>query len=427
MNALPGLCRDCGADGNAGRRCAACGSPRLLRHAQRDALSIAHLDCDAFYASVEKRDNPALRDKPLIVGGGKRGVVSTCCYIARRHGVRSAMPMFKALEACPHAVVVPPDMPRYAAVSRQLRLMMDGLTPAIEPLSIDEAFLDLSGTSALHHAAPAVLLSRFQGKVEEELGITVSIGLSANKFLAKFASDMNKPRGFTILSLEEAPAVLAPLPVERLWGVGPAAARRLGGRGINRIGDLQPLDDVEALRLLGEDGVRLARLSRGEDHRAVQTGARRKSISAETTFSDDHADAAYLEQRLRDAATRVGEQLRAKGLVTRQITLKLKTARFQSLTRSRTLSQPTASTAALIDASLPLLKALIDGTGYRLLGIGAAIEEKAEASAQLPLDAKAPRRLALEQTVDSLRNRFGDKLSFGVRRARPKHTYGEDE
>lgn len=420
------LCRACGADGITASRCPACASPRLLRHPERDSLAIAHVDCDAFYASIEKRDRPDLRDKPLIVGGGKRGVVSTCCYIARRYGVRSAMPMFKALEACPQAVVLPPDMAKYSAVSRQLRQYFDALTPVVEPLSIDEAFLDLSGTAALHHASPAVVLSRLQGEIERELGITISIGLSVNKFLAKFASDLDKPRGFTLLSQAEGRARLAPLPLERLWGVGPAAARRLAARGLRLIGDLQPLDDFAAQALLGPEGVRLARLSRGEDERRVEPGSRRKSISAETTFSDDHGDLAYLEQRLRDCATRVGESLRAKGLSTRRVSLKLKTDRFQTITRTRTLASPSQTAAVLIDSTLPLLRMLADGTRYRLIGVGAEIGEAADGESELPLDSVAPRRLKLEQTVDALRQRFGDSVSMGIRR-RPRHSFGEDD
>ncbi len=199
---LPRL--SCAAKSVSIRRCHACGSPRLLRHRELYSLTLAHIDCDAFYASVEKRDNPELRDKPLIIGGGKRGVVSTACYLARIHGVRSAMPMFKALEACPDAVVVKPDMEKYVRVGREVRQMMRELTPLVEPLSIDEAFLDLSGTERLHKAPPAIVLARFAKRVEEEIGISASIGLSYCKFLAKVASDIEKPRGFSVIGEAEA-------------------------------------------------------------------------------------------------------------------------------------------------------------------------------------------------------------------------------
>ena len=182
----------------------------MVAHDELGQLSIAHMDCDAFYASVEKRDNPTLRDRPVIVGGGTRGVVSTCCYIARIKGVRSAMPMFQALKLCPEAVVVKPRFPAYLEASRAIRAMMEELTPSIEPLSLDEAFLDLSGTARLHGAPPAVLLARLTKRMEDELGLTGSIGLSHNKFLAKIASDLDKPRGFSVIGRAETESFLKP-------------------------------------------------------------------------------------------------------------------------------------------------------------------------------------------------------------------------
>ena len=200
------FCRDCLADATPqGARCAACGSPRLLRHDELDTLAIAHVDCDAFYATIEKRDDPTLAAEPVIVGGGKRGVVATACYIARTFGVKSAMPMFEALRLCPQAKVVRPNMEKYAKAGREVRRMMLALTPLVEPLSIDEAFLDLSGTARLHGMSPAKALARFAADVEKNLRITVSIGLSCNKFLAKVASDLDKPRGFAVLGGSEAP------------------------------------------------------------------------------------------------------------------------------------------------------------------------------------------------------------------------------
>src|SRR5689334_19054038 len=231
---MAGFCRDCfAAAGATSSRCAACGSPRLLRHEQLNALSIAHVDCDAFYATIEKRDDPSLADKPLIIGGGKRGVVSTACYIARTFGVHSAMPMFKARKLCPHATVIPPDMAKYVKVGREVRKLMFDLTPQVEPLSIDEAFMDLTGTERLHGMSPAQSLARFSRRIEAEIGITVSIGLSANKFLAKIASDMDKPRGFAVLGKDEALAFLSPKPVGFIWGVGKVSAARLQRDGYN--------------------------------------------------------------------------------------------------------------------------------------------------------------------------------------------------
>ncbi|MCO4809922.1 MAG: DNA polymerase IV, partial [Planktomarina temperata] len=197
---MPAFCRDCLTTfETAPRRCTACGRPRIAAHPELFSLSIAHMDCDAFYASVEKRDNPELASKPVIIGGGRRGVVSTACYVARVRGVKSAMPMFQALKLCPEAVVVRPRMEEYVKASAAIRKMMQELTPAIEPLSLDEAFLDMTGTTALHGAPPAVMLARLVKRMREELGLTGSIGLSHNKFLAKVASDLDKPRGFSVI------------------------------------------------------------------------------------------------------------------------------------------------------------------------------------------------------------------------------------
>ncbi len=414
------LCRDCASEiPSDSPRCAACGSPRQIIHRSWPVLSIAHVDCDAFYAAIEKRDNPGLRDKPVIVGGGKRGVVSTCCYVARLFGVRSAMPMFKALAACPKAVVIKPDMAKYKSVSLQLRAMMDDLTPIVEPISIDEAFLDLSGTELLHHAAPAATLVKFQNRVEKELGITVSVGLAPNKFLAKFASDMDKPRGFRVIDMAEAPGLLAPLPVDRLPGVGAASAKRLASKHIRLIQDLQALDEKSAVTLLGEDGLRLIARAWGRDSRVVTTNRARKSISSERTLEEDVADRASLEAHMRRAAESVGSDLRHKNLNAIRLTIKLKTASFRSVTRSTTLTVPSPSTAVLLRAALQLLDSLIDGTRYRLIGLSADIAEQDGESLLLPLDQRDTRRLTLERAVDSLRDKFGNKLAFGAKSPSP--------
>jgi DNA polymerase-4 len=247
---MPGLCRDCletypdPAAGAAAQRCPACDSPRLIWHPDLDRLSFAHIDCDAFYASVEKRDRPELRDKPVIVGGGQRGVVSAACYVARLYGVHSAMPMFKALKACPDAVVIRPDMAKYVAVGRTIRERMLALTPMVEPLSIDEAFLDLSGTEALHHGWPARSLARLVKGIEEEMNLTASIGLSYNKFLAKIASDLDKPRGFAVLGYGAAQSFLAEQPVGIIWGVGKSLRATLARDGITLVRHLLPYKEV---------------------------------------------------------------------------------------------------------------------------------------------------------------------------------------
>src|ERR1700730_3880157 len=268
------LCRDClRKESQGSARCAHCGSPRTISLEAAGGLNIAHIDCDAFYAAVEKRDDPSLNDQPLIVGGaGPRGVVSTWCYLARTFGVRSAMPMSRARALCPNAIVLPPDMAKYARVGREIRTRMMALTPLVEPLSIDEAFLDLTGCEGSNGAGAAETLARSAGRVEAEIGVTVSVGLSYCKFLAKLASDLNKPRGFTSFSREEAKAWLATQSVERLWGIGRVGRERLERSGFRLIGDLQRIEEREALLRLGEDGLRLWRLAQGRDDRAVHAG-----------------------------------------------------------------------------------------------------------------------------------------------------------
>src|SRR2546430_2782652 len=296
---MPGFCRDCRQDvPPAHGRCGACSSPRIVRHAELDRLAIAHVDCDAFYATIEKRDDPTLADQPVIVGGGARGVVLTACYVARTFGVRSAMPMFEARRRCPQAVVVRPDMDKYARVGREVRALMRDLTPLVEPVSIDEAFMDLSGTERLHGVAPAKSLAGFAARVERELRITVSVGLSCNKFLAKIASDLDKPRGFAVLGGAEAAAFLAPRPVTQIFGVGKAAQARLARDGLRTVGDLQRLDQTELMRRYSAEGTRLWRLARGLDERPVRAERAAQSVSAGTTFQHHLASFRPLELQL---------------------------------------------------------------------------------------------------------------------------------
>ena len=267
---MASLCRDCYLVADSMLpRCPGCGGGRLVHHRAVLRLAIAHIDCDAFYASVEKRDRPDLQGRPVIVGGGTRGVVTAACYVARIYGVKSAMPMFKALKACPDAVVIKPDFAKYTAASRHMRLLMSELTPLVQPLSIDEAVLDLGGTEALHGAAPAVVLARFANAVETQIGVTVSIGLAANRLMAKIAAGRDKPRGFTVIDAAEAASLLAPESVRLLPGVGAALARKLETLGITRLGQLQALPEREAERKLGDDGPGLVRRARGEDPRVV--------------------------------------------------------------------------------------------------------------------------------------------------------------
>jgi len=410
----PALCRDCAhrqtfdAMAEAPRRCAACGSPRLLVHPELNELSIAHIDCDAFYAAVEKRDNPGLRDKPLIIGGGKRGVVATCCYIARTFGVRSAMPMFKALALCPRAVVIRPNMAKYASVARQVRGLMMDLTPLVEPLSIDEAFLDLSGTQAIHGGSAAFVLSRFASRIEHDLGITVSIGLSYCKFLAKIASDIDKPRGFTVVGRSDAMAFLSERPIGIVSGIGKVMQERLARAGLVRFGDLQHREEADLLRLDGAEGQRLYRLAHGWDDRKVTPERDTKSISSETTFETDLSHAEDLIPLLHSLSEKIALRLRRAGLATRGVSLKLKTADFKTRTRARSGFAPTQLSNRIFTAARELLLKELDGTRFRLIGIAAQDLCAAEEADRGDLvDTNIAREKATEAAIDTLRDRFG--------------------
>lgn len=400
------FCRDCLKDAaQAATRCPACGSPRLVRHPEAGKLTIAHIDCDAFYATIEKRDDPALADKPVIVGGGKRGVVSTCCYIARTYGVRSAMPMFEAKRRCPNAVIIKPNMAKYVEVGREVRKRMRDLTPLVEPLSIDEAFLDLTGTERLHGMSAAKVLARFAIDVERELGITVSIGLSASKFLAKIASDLDKPRGFAVIAPAEAMAFLAPRPVGFIYGVGAVSAAKLAQDGFRLIADLQRADQHDLMRRYGEEGLRLWRLARGIDDRSIDPERETKSISAETTFDRDISEFRPLEQTLWELTEKVSRRLKAQALAGSTVTLKLKSADFKIRTRARSLGSPTQLAARIFAAGRDLLKHEVGTTRFRLIGIGVSHLE--DAAGDELADLLNRREAQAEHAVDKLREKFG--------------------
>ena len=406
---MPVLCRDCLHPFQAGSRCPACRSPRIVDHPELTQLCIAHMDCDAFYASVEKRDNPALRDHPVIVGGGTRGVVSTCCYLARIAGVRSAMPMFQALKLCPDAVVVKPRMAAYAEASRAIRAMMETLTPAIEPLSLDEAFLDLTGTERLHGAPPATLLARLTRDMEVQLGLTGSVGLSHNKFLAKIASDLDKPRGFSVVGRAETADFLRPKPVRIIWGVGTATQTALDQAGIRSIADLLRWDRADLSARYGQMGERLYALARGQDFRRVNRDERLKSISKETTFFEDTSDPDLLDGHIWRLSEQVADRAKAKHLSGRTVTLKLKRGDFQLVTRRHSLTDPTQLTDRIYRAARDLY-ALAGVRGpFRLIGVGVsdlAPEDQADLSRDL-LDPQATKRAAAERASDAIRLKFG--------------------
>jgi DNA polymerase IV len=414
-------CRDCLASfepsgGKAFERCPSCHSPRFLRHEEIDTLAIAHIDCDAFYASVEKRDAPHLRDLPVIVGGGKRGVVATCCYVARTFGVRSAMPMFKALALCPQAVVIRPDMAKYVRVGREIRALMQALTPLVEPLSIDEAFLDLSGTETLHGALPALVLAKFAKRIEDDIGVTISVGLSYCKFLAKIASDLDKPRGFAMIGRAEAKDFLAERPVTLIFGIGRVSEAKLAQDGFRVIGDLQARGETELMRLYGQEGRRLWQLSQGIDARKVEPERNTKSISSETTFNVDLGSEAELTPILYALCEKVASRLKRADLACRGITLKLKTADFTLRTRARSNFPPTQLPGRIFAPAEALLKAEIDGTRFRLIGIAAHDLCPAAAADRGDLvDTKVRREKSEDQAIDRIRGKFGaDAIVKGI-------------
>ena len=403
------LCRDCLSTADHIERCLECGSPRILRHQELFDLSIAHMDCDAFYASVEKRENPSLVDKPLIIGGGRRGVVSTACYIARIRGVKSAMPMFQALKLCPDAVIVKPRMALYAEVSKEIRKMMDDLTPSVEPLSLDEAFIDLSGTQKLHGAPPAVMLVKLINRMQSELGLTGSIGLSHNKFLAKIASDLDKPRGFSVIGVQDTEKFLKDKPVRLIWGVGKAMQQSLEGSGIRTFSDLLRWERKDLNAKFGQMGDRLWHLARGQDARPVDSRAAMKSISNETTFFEDTSDLDLLHGHLWRMCEKVSSRAKAKGIAGRVLTLKLKTNAHKLITKRVTLRDATQLADTLYQSLSALLDQLEKGQSYRLLGAGLSdlcSEKEAELSPDL-LNMQASQRGKAERASDAIRKKFG--------------------
>lgn len=414
MKATLSICRDCGhQEAKNSQRCSVCASPRILYHDELAQLQIAHLDCDAFYAAVEKRDDPSLLSKPVIIGGGKRGVVSTACYVARTCGVHSAMPMFKALKACPDAVVIKPDMKKYAKVGREIRQLMQGLTPAVEPLSIDEAFMDLSGTQNLHKAVPAEILVNLAIKIQQEIGITVSVGLSYCKFLAKVASDLHKPRGFSVIGVHEAFDFLRKQDVSIVWGIGKASQKLLARDGITTLAHVQDREEAFMMAHYGLMGQRLWRLARGQDERPVNASTGMKSISSETTFFNDLGTLDDLIPPLRRLTEKVSKRLKAKHLAGKTVHLKLKTANFKSLTRSHSLADPTQLKDKIFTIGRTLLQKEVDNhTRFRLIGIGVSQLVDDHFSDPLDLvDRQGQKRADLERAVDKIHAQFGDSAA----------------
>jgi DNA polymerase-4 len=399
---------------------------RIVSHPTLFDLAVAHVDCDAFYAAIEKRDRPELAGLPVIVGGGKRGVVSTCCYIARTYGVRSAMPMFRALKVCPDAVVIKPRMELYVAEGRKIREMMRQLTPLVEPVSIDEAYLDLSGTEKLHGAPPVVSMMRLQKRVETEMNLTVSVGLASNKFLAKTASEADKPRGFFVLSIGEAPEYLSTQSVRVIGGVGAQFEKKLAGDGIQTVGDIQKIDLKTLVRRYGETGLWLHNCAFGRHGRKVDPDGERKSVSSETTLMEDVSDPGELEDILWRLSQRTADRAKHSGVEGRVVTLKLKTADFRLITRRTSLGEGTQLAQVIFRTGKAMLHREARGMRCRLVGIGISELTDARADALDLADPRSLKRAKAERASDKARERFGDEAVTTGRGARIKKEHAGD-
>lgn len=415
IESWPAFCRDCLSDASANAPCPNCGSSRILAHPELDTLAIAHLDCDAFYAAIEKRDDPSLNDKPLIVGGETRGVVSTACYIARQYGVRSAMPMFQAKKLCPQAVILKPRHAHYSEVARQIRERMQALTPLVEPLSLDEAYLDLSDTTLIHGMSPARTMAKLAAGIARDIGITVSVGLSGNKFLAKLASELDKPRGFAVIGMKEAVSFLRDKKVGIVRGAGKVLEAQLNRDGFVTIGDLQDADPRDLANRYGATGLWLSRIAKAQDSRPVDPGGEMKSISSETTFDRDLSNYADLEAILWRQAERVSARAKAKGLAGHTVVLKLKTANFKLRTRSASLDAPTQLADRIFRTAQAALKREADGTKFRLLGVGITnLTDPTGADPRSLIDQGSDKRAAAERAMDRIRGKFGgDAVNTG--------------
>ena len=389
---------------------------------------ILHVDMDAFYASVEQRDNPALRGKPVIVGGrSRRGVVSTCSYEARPYGVHSAMPMAQALRLCPHAVVVPGRMARYVEVSEQLMEVLRGFSPQVEPLSLDEAFLEMSGAERLF-GLPRDMAAAIRAAVFRRTALTCSVGAAKNKFLAKLASDMNKPDGVTVVPFGDEQAFIAPLPVRRLWGVGPKAAEQLCRLGLLHIGDIAAADADLLCQQLGERRARqLLSLARGQDSRAVVGGRQRKSVGSERTLEYDLCGRQQIEPLLRQQCLRVCRLMRTAGFSARGVRVKLRHSDgFRLRSRQQVLPLPYDDSTTMVQHAFELLGKLNLRDPVRLVGAAAFQLRSAAPQQQLDMFSAArenPRQSKLEHAMDQIRSRFGDKVSLGEADDDERHIY----
>ena len=378
---------------------------------------------DAFYASVEQYDHPELRGRAVIVGGDPhgRGVVSAASYEARAFGVHSAMPMAQALRRCPHAAVLPVRMERYAEVSHVIGAIFERYTPLVEPISLDEAFLDVTGSTNLFGSAEQIGWT-IKDEIREQTHLTASVGIAPNKFLAKLASDLDKPDGFVTIDEPNKQRILDPLPVGRIWGVGKVTEKALRTHGIDTIAQLRRSTPAELEAIVGHGAAELLRLARGEDDRAVEPDRQRKSLSSEQTFATDVSDAAVLLSVLLEQVEEVAHRLRRKHLKARTVTLKLRYGDFRTVTRSDTLGEATNVTQSLWEAAERIFRRWRARSAgpLRLLGMGASGLEDERAGQQLLFaDPREEKLKKLDEAVDRIRDRYGKNA---VRRGRPKST-----
>lgn len=404
------LCRDCGSLFSGPADCPACGSSRTVTHPELASLTIAHVDSDAFYAAIEQRDNPELRGKPVIVGGASdRGVVAACSYESRPFGVRSAMPIGQARRLCPSAIVVKPNMEKYRAASLTIRKIFLSMTPLVEPASLDEAYLDFSGTERYHKRPAAAVLAEATRTIEREVGVTVSVGLSYNKGLAKIASDRDKPRGFSVIGRAEAVAFLRDQPPSIVNGIGPVLAGKLSRDGFTTIGSLQAADERDLMRRYGPAGLKLARFARGEDSRKVEPDRPTKSLSSETTFERDIKDGGELLRMLWPLCEKVSKRLKRGGHSGRTVVVKMKTADHKTFSRNKTLDHPTQLASKLYEIATPIVGQEANGRAFRLIGIGVSdLDTPAAADPRNLLEGGKNSPAAIERVVDAIRGKLGD-------------------
>jgi DNA polymerase-4 len=411
MREKQALCRDCFATLYGEKRCPKCHSPRILYHKELFCLNIAHVDCDAFYASIEKSMNEELVDKPLIVGGGSRGIVTTCCYIARISGVKSAMPVYIAKKLCPRAIIVPPRMSLYRKISRLIYSKMTRLTPKVETIALDEAYLDLSGTKQLHGKTPAELLVELAKEIENEVNLSISIGLSENRFLAKLASSLNKPRAFTVIGKEEKHDFIRNLPVTSIPGVGPKLSKKLKKNSIEKISQLVALGQNRLEKQYGTYGKTLWNFARGEDSKIVEPNSIRKSISKEITFEADLKKETDLKRALWLLSEKVSDELKSKRICGRTITLKLKRSDFKVVSMSYTADQPFKMAEELYQSSLALLVKKLFLAPFRLLGLSISrlIIDEEDGGFEKSFDTTYIKIKKTELAMDKIRSKFGKK------------------